>query len=120
MAGYGKRVAAYVPSVMRGELDKLTKADLMEVAYDLALMNVGSESDELGAYRAMCDSARAIAASQGRTVPKLAADFRTIARQALADLERHAQRFAASASERQRQSWQDVRDYWQPYADGAR
>lgn len=113
MAGAGKRSAEYVPSVMRAELDKLSKADLMEVAYDLAIMLVGSESDEQGAYQAIVKSAEAIATSQERTAPKLALDFRSIARAHLALIEKHKRTYPGSNT-------QDATDFWTPYANGAK
>lgn len=45
-----KRLADFVPAAHRRELDKLSKADLMEIVWDYAVRSVGAEDDTAAAY----------------------------------------------------------------------
>jgi len=45
MAGLGKRWPAYVPKEAVRELDRLSKADLMELLWDVAAMTTGHADD---------------------------------------------------------------------------
>ncbi|HYW87189.1 MAG TPA: hypothetical protein VFB50_05440 [Chloroflexota bacterium] len=56
MAGLNKRPAAYVPAGARLELDRLSKADLMELLWDFGMVATGyadtaPESDVLNIIR---------------------------------------------------------------------
>lgn len=45
MAGLGKRPATLVPQAIRTELDKLSKATLMELLWDITLRDEGGSED---------------------------------------------------------------------------
>lgn len=46
MSGLNKRTAKYVPFHARTQLDKLSKADLMELLWDLAMISNGSGEED--------------------------------------------------------------------------
>ena len=66
MAGYGKRPAYYVPSAFRAQLEKLSKADLMEIAWDYAVRTAGEDAGDDNAFLELRETARIVATSQGR------------------------------------------------------
>ncbi len=70
MAGLGKRPATYIPTAYRAQLDRLSKADLMEIAWDFAMRTVGEavHEDSQGAatYREVRATHRILAALYGR------------------------------------------------------
>lgn len=66
-----KRDATYVPLWCRAELHKLSKSDLMEIAYDLAMRSVGEDAGEVAAYTELRETARILANCAGRTEPRL-------------------------------------------------
>lgn len=71
MAGANKRVASRVPMTYRVELDKLSKADLMELVWDFATRAVGEEKPNAEVYREAAYTARILANADGRKMPKL-------------------------------------------------
>ena len=71
MAGLLKRQADYVPYAQKVELDKMSKADLMEVAYSLALRLTGCE-DWCEAYQIVKSEHEILAQSECRKPVKLA------------------------------------------------
>lgn len=66
-----KRPATYVPAWCRAELHKLSKADLMEIAFDYAVRTVGEDAGEVAAYDELCETARILSESAGRKSPGL-------------------------------------------------
>lgn len=70
-AGICKRRATFVPSWMRDELNMLSKADLMEVAYDLAVRCVGEDKGECAAYTELRETAGTLARCAARKEPRL-------------------------------------------------
>lgn len=71
MAGIGKRPATYVPKWCRAEIEKLSKADLMEIAYDFAMRAVGEDSGEVAAYKELRQTALILARCASRREPRL-------------------------------------------------
>lgn len=69
----GNRVPDYVPYAQRIELDKLSKNDLMEIAYSFALKQTGCE-DWHEAYNLVIDEQVALALSDGRKPAKMKRD----------------------------------------------
>ena len=41
-----RRIAQYVPFIIRRQLDRLSKSDLMEVVWDYALFSVGDSAED--------------------------------------------------------------------------
>lgn len=66
-----KRDATYVPLWCRAELHKLSKSDLMEIAYDYAIRSVGEDAGEIAAYDNLRDTARALSNWAGRSEKRL-------------------------------------------------
>lgn len=66
-----KRDATYVPRWCRAELHKLSKSDLMEIAYDFAVRSVGEDAGEVAAYSELRETARILARSADRREPPL-------------------------------------------------
>lgn len=66
-----KRPASYVPKWCRAELHKLSKADLMEIAYDYAMRMVGEAAGEIAAYDELRYTAGILARSADRREPRL-------------------------------------------------
>lgn len=62
MPGLNKRPAAYVPPAQRRVLEALSKADLMEIAWDLALIMTGEadRADPEDVLRVIRDSHSAL------------------------------------------------------------
>lgn len=71
MAGANKRVAIRVPMTFRAELDKLSKADLMELVWDFSTRSVGEDRPNAEVYREIVETARILANAEGRKLPKL-------------------------------------------------
>ncbi len=108
MTGLGKRAAEYVPRVCRTELENLSKAALMEIAFDLAL-RCGGEGNEQDAYREIVNTEIVLAQNFGRKPTRLAPDFRAIAKARLASI---ANYWGVDYTS-------DDVDFWKPYANGA-
>lgn len=69
---YGvKRPATYVPKWCREELHNLSKADLMEIAFDLAIRSVGEDAGEVAAYNELRNTALILARYGDRTEPRI-------------------------------------------------
>lgn len=83
MAGLGKRDAEYVPYAQRMELDKLSKADLMEIAYSFAVRITGSD-DFHEAYNIVKAEHEALAQNGSRKPVKLTADVAPNSREEVA------------------------------------
>jgi hypothetical protein len=66
-----KRIAAYVPAWCRAELHKLSKADLMEIAYDYAMRSVGEDAGEIAAYEELRQTAGILARAANRAGPRI-------------------------------------------------
>ncbi len=66
-----KRIASYVPLWCRADLHKLSKADLLEIAYDYAIRTVGEDAGEIAAYTEMRATAQILANSAGRRETRL-------------------------------------------------
>lgn len=65
-----KRAAEYVPSQYRRELTKLSKSDLMEIAYQFALRMSGEDNEDM-AYSTVATEYRILCANDGRTPIKI-------------------------------------------------
>jgi hypothetical protein len=66
-----KRVALRVPSSIRNELNKLSKADLMEIAFDFAIRDVGEDKPLTAAYAEVVETHRILCLADGRRPVKL-------------------------------------------------
>jgi hypothetical protein len=79
-----KRDATYVPRWCRAELHKLSKSDLLEIAYDYAIRSVGEDAGEVAAYNDLRETARTLARCADRKEPRLqrGAELATEARHA--------------------------------------
>jgi hypothetical protein len=64
MAGIGKRQADFVPVKYRTPLDQLSKADLLEIAYSLALRLEVDDAE--AAFILVAEEHRILAANAGR------------------------------------------------------
>lgn len=73
MPGLNKRFAEYVPDpAIRGELDKLSKASLMEIVWDYAKSETGGdESTNARIYDDILKRARTVANVTGAKLPRL-------------------------------------------------
>jgi hypothetical protein len=69
MGGLGKRRADFVPEKHRVSLDHLSKADLMEVAYSLAMRLEADDSE--AAFNLVANEHRTLCASAGRKPQRL-------------------------------------------------
>lgn len=75
-----KRGATYIPYAQRIELEKLSKADLMEIAYSLAVIQTGEE-DKCEAYQIVKREHENMCLAQGRKPLKLAGGVQPLAQQ---------------------------------------
>jgi hypothetical protein len=66
-----KRIASYVPKWCRDELHKLSKADLMEIAFDYAMRSVGEDAGEVAAYDELRNTAHILARCADRSEPRI-------------------------------------------------
>ncbi len=64
-SGIMKRYPAYVPKPYRAQLQRLSKASLMEIAWDFAVRTVGEDQGDGPAYREIRATHRILAATQG-------------------------------------------------------